>query len=256
MQASGHLSDDTHASEFETDCYDHSDIDDYGGGGHDSYHNNDHDDGNNDNINQNNYDKDNYHSKETSTIRNNEERQIIIEKKNLKSHNFFENIKWDFLIQNPAPPFWAQTGPAFFEPVDDMSEEFKNLYADFACIVSDENRNNDVIFHIEKNDIDIVNIVNIEGELLNNNDNDDKIMDKPLGDDDNNGNSNDHDVYNNSDNGDGNKDISCTEITEISYLKRLSNISDYTDKVEITCLKRFSTDSTTDSSIDDTCIAI
>jgi hypothetical protein len=253
VQASGHSSDDIDVSQIETDCYDNSDIDDYGGSNHDRYHNNDNTNNNN-NINQNDYNKDNDHSKETNSIRNNEKRQIITEKKNLKSHKFFENIKWDFLIQNPVPLFWAQTGPAVFDPADDMSEEFKNLYADFACTISDDSRKNDVIIQIEKKDVNIVNIVSNEGELLNSNDND-EIINK-VSSNNNNDASNDHDVYNNSNNDDRNDDISCPEIREISYLKRLSNISDCSDNVDITCLKRFSTDSTTDSSIDDTCISI
>jgi hypothetical protein len=214
------ISDDIHMSQIEEECYNNSNIDDCDGDG-DSNDNN-----NENNINDNNNLKgSNNTDSNNRTCLNGEKIPTITEKKDLKSHNFFENIKWDFLIQNPVPPFWAQTGPAFYpDPLENITEEFKNLYSEFACTISEENYKNDIVIDSEdKRNDDGADIDNNENEILNSNNNQEIINNQEVS-------SNDNDkIYNNSDNNDCTNDDICPEKCS---------------------LKSCSTTSTMDSSID------
>jgi hypothetical protein len=111
--ASRYLSDDIHRGRGEEECYNNSNIDDYDGDHDNNDSNNDNDKNNEDSNNDDSNLKGTNNTDTNKTCLNYEKISTITEKNDLKSHTFFENIKWDFLIQNPVPPFWAQTGTLY-----------------------------------------------------------------------------------------------------------------------------------------------
>eukprot|EP00596_Hydrurales_sp_CCMP1899_P004075 CAMPEP_0119051414 /NCGR_PEP_ID=MMETSP1177-20130426/73036_1 /TAXON_ID=2985 /ORGANISM="Ochromonas sp, Strain CCMP1899" /LENGTH=475 /DNA_ID=CAMNT_0007030605 /DNA_START=224 /DNA_END=1651 /DNA_ORIENTATION=+ len=193
--ASRYLSDDIHRGRGEEECYNNSNIDDYDGDHDNNDSNNDNDKNNEDNNNDDSNLKGTNYTDTNKICLNYEKISTITEKNDLKSHTFFENIKWDFLIQNPVPPFWAQTGPAFYpDPLEDINAEFKNLYSEFACTISDENDKNETVInsaHMDDN----------ENEILDNNDNEIINNQEVLS----------NNIYNNSDNSDTTNDDLCPE---------------------------------------------